>query len=289
MADILDELLNSGSVDTAELAAQLRNQREHGMVGALSGSKRLAPFAANMEQQSLEQAGTAGDTRRAQSNFDSEAALNQWRAELAAQSRQSEIRARQQDNAANRNNQRGMNDARVRASRANAKLRAGNKSAASDPVSIESEALRLDDLADQADKAVGQSGFMSTGWRSLAAGIGGPGADLQERLKPLQSDAALGKLQEMKAMSRTGASGLGSVTEKEIDLLMGWYRSLSQIQSEKQLDEALGEIAWRNRDMARKLREANGRADGPSFDDGDNDDMLAAPGDDEFPAFDGEQ
>lgn len=93
MADILDELLNSGSVDASSLAAQLRNQREHGMVAALSGSKRLGPYGENMEQQALEQAGHVGDVRRDQQNAaDSAAAeLNKWKAAMAQREREGKL------------------------------------------------------------------------------------------------------------------------------------------------------------------------------------------------------
>lgn len=294
MPNVIEELLQNGSVDPAALSAQLRRENEYGMVGSASGSSRLAPLALRTQQNAMAQAEGIGANRRDQANTDMSNSLEQWKAEMAAAAKRAELRQRRDEGDANRSNARQMNAERVRASRDNAALRSG-KSAASDvtPDALVGEAEILEGLADKAVAAMKESSWGNTGWRSLAAGIGGPGNNLRGLLMPLQSREALGKLADLKEASRTGASGLGSVTEKEIELLMNNITSLEQIQGQAQLDEAIKSIEVRYRALARKLRDAAAgkvretpsgwrtpnvsQTQDPG---GDNDDMLAAPEDD---------
>jgi hypothetical protein len=246
MADVIDELLNAGSVPPDQLAALLRDQRNLGTVAGLSGSQRLQPLAGD-RQRAEAMAGDIGGAAQAD-------ALKRWQSAMAAAAKRDELRLRAQEGEANRRNRLDAVALRNRGTLDAVAARNAGKNPGLTPAASESQAANFERLAGIADKGIDQSGFWSTGVFSHLKNIGGPAANLQERLQPLRSQEALGKLAELKALSKTGASGLGSVTEKEIDLLMAAYASLETVQSEEQLDEALAEIAWRNRDLARKMR-----------------------------------
>ena len=66
---------------------------------------------------------------------------------------------------------------------------------------------------------------------------------VREDIKTAVSAIVLSKLNELKQQSATGASGLGSVTEKELDLLGVALGSLNQAKNDKDLKRAVDTIA----------------------------------------------
>jgi hypothetical protein len=95
----------------------------------------------------------------------------------------------------------------------------------------------LDEIVGEVEK---QSGFWTTGLTgSLMRRIAGTdSADMAANLDTLQAAAGFEKLQEMRDNSPTGGA-LGSVTERELQLLQATWGSLAQSQSEEQFDKNL--------------------------------------------------
>lgn len=75
------------------------------------------------------------------------------------------------------------------------------------------------------------TGFLGKAGSYIA---GTPQSDFAADLQTVLSDSTLNRLVELKDSSDTGASGLGQVTEKEIDLLMASRAALIQSQSPEQ-------------------------------------------------------
>lgn len=93
------------------------------------------------------------------------------------------------------------------------------------------------------DKALGQAGPWTTGLTGqIASNIGGTAAhDLSKTLTAIQSNLGFDTLQQMRDNSPTGGA-LGSITERELELLQATWGSLVQSQSEKQFRENLMEL-----------------------------------------------
>jgi len=82
---------------------------------------------------------------------------------------------------------------------------------------------------------------------------------VREALKTATSAIVLEKLRELKTQSSTGASGLGSVTEKELDLLATAVESLNQAQDAKTLKEATDRVA-KHYEAALRAMQRDGQA-----------------------------
>lgn len=95
---------------------------------------------------------------------------------------------------------------------------------------------------DQARKLI-QAGH-STGMASQILGqFGGTNAtDLNGTLNTIKGNLTLDNLQKLKAASTTGASGMGSLTEKEGELLASTTASIDQKQSAQKLLDSLAKI-----------------------------------------------
>lgn len=76
---------------------------------------------------------------------------------------------------------------------------------------------------------------------------GGAAASAQTRLEQLKASLAIGKIQEMKAQSRTGATGFGQLSEKELAVLENAAGRLQRAQSFAEAKTALAEIKGRMR------------------------------------------
>ncbi len=98
-----------------------------------------------------------------------------------------------------------------------------------------------DILEDNIDIALEQSdGIATTGLFSLLDVVPGtPAADLAETMNTVLSDAAFSQLEEMKAQSATGASGLGQVTVREIELLQDSIVALGRRQTKENFQRNL--------------------------------------------------
>lgn len=94
-----------------------------------------------------------------------------------------------------------------------------------------------------------------------AAGKFIPGTDaytLNQDITTLQSNSFLEKLMELKASSQTGASGLGQVTEREIDLLIKAFRSIDPAMKQGDFEERIGEFRQRYAEIQEKIARAKG-------------------------------
>jgi hypothetical protein len=92
------------------------------------------------------------------------------------------------------------------------------------------------------DRARGQIGFWTTGPLAGLASIGGtPAADLAATIDTIEANLSFQALADMRANSPTGGA-LGSITERELQLLGSTVASLRQSQSPQQLRENLSTI-----------------------------------------------
>ncbi|GEM_PF-3781910 len=104
--------------------------------------------------------------------------------------------------------------------------------AGKEKLSLENQAAQLDSLDEEIDRAIEQTDWKSAGAASFTGMVGGtPAADLEARLNTITSDAALGRLAELKKEGGT----LGAVSEKELALLGSAITGLTQSQSPEQL------------------------------------------------------
>jgi hypothetical protein len=112
----------------------------------------------------------------------------------------------------------------------------------------------LDDVIGEVKK---QSGFWTTGMAgSLMRRIAGTdAADMAANLDTLQAAAGFEKLQEMRDNSPTGGA-LGSVTERELQLLQATWGSLAQSQSEEQFDKNLARFQEQIKDSWGRVAKA---------------------------------
>ena len=79
----------------------------------------------------------------------------------------------------------------------------------------------------------------------LAKISGTQAGDIREKLDQIKSQLQLGALKELKEASKTGASGLGATTHKEIDMLGDQIARLSPTQSPQQLLAEIGNLTRR--------------------------------------------
>lgn len=94
----------------------------------------------------------------------------------------------------------------------------------------------------------------------IMRGVGGSAAlDLREKLKPIQAILAGKTLSDLKQQSRTGATGFGQLSEKELELLISMYGSLEQAQTDEQLKNALFAIQALFRKNEERLRAKQGK------------------------------
>lgn len=100
--------------------------------------------------------------------------------------------------------------------------------------------VRSQNINEVADEVLENISPWSTGLGSSLSGIGGtPAADLSADLKVLQSDQVLGRMEEMKNQSSTGATGFGAMNKPELELLMSDRQALLQNQSGPELAKAV--------------------------------------------------
>lgn len=244
MADVIDELLERGSVPTEVLAEVLRRESEHGLLGAVSGSKRLAPVASNMRADAMAQAAGIGDARSAD-------ALARWKAAMEAASKAEDRRLRAEQGNLNRQNRldaaglrnKGMLDAI--AARNAAKRGAGGVS----PTEIQHQSDVATNVVSLIDDALKKTGAMSAGLAGMTRGIPGmPSHNLDMILEPVRSAIAIDRLEAMRQkaqeMGQKG-SGFGQLTEKELSLLINNWRSLVVTQDPDQLKANLQYIRER--------------------------------------------
>lgn len=107
------------------------------------------------------------------------------------------------------------------------------------------------------DKALSQAGPWTTGFvGNLSSWVAGtPAHDLSKTLMGIQSNLGFESLQTMRDNSPTGGA-LGSVTERELELLQSTWGSLVQSQSQEQFVENLNKLKAIKQQFAIAKREA---------------------------------
>ena len=252
--DVIDELLNPGTVPPEKLAELLREQNRFGTVAALSGSKALAPLGEKLRTEAVGTAAGLGENAETNS-------LNRWKSALLAAAKKAEIDARTREGGLNRQNRldvAGMRSKSVLDAIAARKEGGGTLGIEGQIQAAQTALDRMADLADVARTAQDQSGVLSAGLLSATKIIPGTAArNLEEYIEPLRSEEALSKLNELRDAARAmgmKGSGLGQVTEREIRLLMGARRSLDTAQSERQLDAALKHLETQYRSSIRNIQ-----------------------------------
>ncbi|MBX9862918.1 MAG: hypothetical protein K2Y42_09220, partial [Hyphomicrobium sp.] len=110
---------------------------------------------------------------------------------------------------------------------------------------------------DEIDRAISQAGPWTTGFVGNVASYvaGTPAHDLSKTLVGIQSNLGFDTLQQMRENSPTGGA-LGSVTEREIELLQSTWGSLMQSQSESQFRYNLNRLKEIKREYAVLKRQA---------------------------------
>jgi hypothetical protein len=91
--------------------------------------------------------------------------------------------------------------------------------------------------------STGQIGKILSEYGALEPISSGDARTLKGILTQVKSALSLGKLQELKKLSSTGASGLGQVSKIEIELLMDNLESVDQFRNPAELRESLEQIS----------------------------------------------
>lgn len=91
------------------------------------------------------------------------------------------------------------------------------------------------------DRLLKDANIWTTGFLGKSGSFmpGSPQLDFAQDLETVLSDSALSRLVELKNSSDTGASGLGSITEREISLLQASKAAVAQAQSPEQFRKNL--------------------------------------------------
>jgi len=142
--------------------------------------------------------------------------------------------------------------AQARLHRANADAAEAKNAAqpSADEVKAKTALAKFSDVEDKVgllnklQEARGQVGFWSTGIPGqVTNGLwGAPSTDLSSTLSSIDADKVISTLGGLKAQSRTGASGFGALSEKELALLKAKVTSLAQSQSPEQLQKHINEL-----------------------------------------------
>lgn len=117
---------------------------------------------------------------------------------------------------------------------------------------LESQRQQISSVRNAIGRARDQIGFWTTGPLAGLSNIGGtPAADLAATLDTIEANLSFQALNEMRANSPTGGA-LGSITERELQLLGATVASLRQSQSPDQLRQNLQTIERTLADIERR-------------------------------------
>jgi hypothetical protein len=108
------------------------------------------------------------------------------------------------------------------------------------------------------DDAMNKIGFFSTGLTGQVLGLaGGTDAyDLEQALEPIRSNLTVETINEMKKQSPTGATGLGQIAIKELEMLQGAIRSLKKEQSQDQLRKNMAQVRTHLQNWEKTVQQA---------------------------------
>jgi hypothetical protein len=108
-----------------------------------------------------------------------------------------------------------------------------------------------------------RSGLTSVGYKAGQFIPGTDAYDVASDISTLQSNAFMSQLMAMKEASKTGASGMGQVTEKEVQLLIDSLGNIDPAQSKEQFERNLKVFRDRFSAIQEKIAKAQG-AEGDS-------------------------
>lgn len=119
----------------------------------------------------------------------------------------------------------------------------------------------LTDYAKLADDLIKNTSLnRATGaWTYLPTMRGGKTADIEASLKTLKSKAAISALNEMKSHSTSGASGMGALSERELDVLIDAYTTIQTTQGVDAMRKQLAVIRDRTNALVKSMQ-ADGSA-----------------------------
>jgi len=134
-----------------------------------------------------------------------------------------------------------------------------------DTASFEASNAALNRLAEQVNLVKNSNLSGITGIRGAIPNIpGSASADAQARLEALRSQVGFNVMQALKDSSKTGSTGLGSVTEGEHKLLQAQLGNLQKAQSEDEIRRVLEDIMKFTEDSKGRLLKAYNRKHTPS-------------------------
>lgn len=120
------------------------------------------------------------------------------------------------------------------------------KTAEKQAFSEKSSNLTFEQDVKNIDKAIGlldKYGQLAAGWGALTSGLPGvPARQLKSVLSSVNAAKLIGTVESLKGAGPTGATGFGSLTEKEGQYLMDRIRSLDQLNEPQEIKDALSEI-----------------------------------------------
>lgn len=109
--------------------------------------------------------------------------------------------------------------------------------------SAEQQNALVTNTIDDALKSIDAGGRLVAGTvGSKLAGVYEPATDLRGQIDTIKAAIGMGKIQEMKAQSQTGATGFGQLAIRELDRIEAAVGSLDQAQSPEELKKRLGII-----------------------------------------------
>jgi hypothetical protein len=134
----------------------------------------------------------------------------------------------------------GVREAGVQRAKRQEELAANRPKAEIAVMSSDEDTRLVTGIVDDAVKSIDEGGRLVAGTiGSRLAGKYEPATNLQSQIDAIRSRIGLGKIQELKAQSATGATGLGSVAVRELDRLEASLGSLDQAQSPDELKKRL--------------------------------------------------
>jgi len=134
----------------------------------------------------------------------------------------------------------GVREAGVQRAKRQEELAANRPKAEITVMSSDEDTRLVTGIVDDAVKSIDEGGRLVAGTiGSRLAGKYEPATNLQSQIDAIRSRIGLGKIQELKAQSATGATGLGSVAVRELDRLEASLGSLDQAQSPDELKKRL--------------------------------------------------
>jgi hypothetical protein len=103
--------------------------------------------------------------------------------------------------------------------------------------------VRANSAIDDAIELIDENGRLAAGWGGLLADLPeGPAKSLRNKIDVIKGNLGFDELRRMREASPSGASGLGSLTEKELAYLQGVETRIDQLESPQDLRTVLFEL-----------------------------------------------